>query len=148
MPMRLGTPIPSLEGATEWLNGMTNTNELQGSPVLVHFWAVSCHICHETMPEVVQYKEEFAKHGLQVVGIHMPRQESDTDVEKVKADIDKYNIAQPVAIDNMHKIAEAFENEFVPAFFIFDANGHLKYRAAGDRGFKNVKPKLEEVLGI
>ncbi|GAX90784.1 hypothetical protein [Effusibacillus lacus] len=43
MPMRLGTPLPSWEGATMWLNAEGfNPASLKNGPVLVHFWAVSC----------------------------------------------------------------------------------------------------------
>ena len=39
MPMRLGTPMPSLEGATEWLRGSVQEilQETEGHPVLIHF---------------------------------------------------------------------------------------------------------------
>lgn len=62
-----------------------------------------CHICHEVMPEVVTYRDRYKDHGLQMIGVHMPKQESDTDVEKVKKDISDYGISQPVAIDNLQQ---------------------------------------------
>lgn len=149
MPMRLKTPMPSLDGVTEWFNDEGfKPEDLAGHPVLIHFWAVSCHICHEVMDEVVSYVHAYKDHGLKVVGIHMPKQESDLDVGKVKKDIEQYSIVQPVAVDNTHAMTDAFENQFVPAFFLFDKEGKLVYRAAGDKGFKNVKPKIEELLGI
>lgn len=149
MPMRLRTPMPPLDGATEWFHtdGFSLTN-VQGKPVLVHFWSVSCHICHEVMEEVVSYREKYKDYGLQLIGVHMPKQQSDTDVEKVKQDIAQYNIQHPVAVDNLHKIADAFQNEFVPAFFLFGPDGTLAFRAAGDKGFSNLKPKIEQLLGI
>jgi thiol-disulfide isomerase/thioredoxin len=149
MPMRLGTVMPSLEGATEWFNaeGFDPTN-FREFPLLVHFRSVSCHICHEVMPEVVAYKDQYREHGLRVVGVHMPKQESDLDVEKVKQDIQTFRITQPVAVDNTHAITDAFENQFVPAFFLFDKEGKLFFRAAGDKGFQNLKPKIEQVLGL
>jgi thiol-disulfide isomerase/thioredoxin len=147
MPMRLGTPMPSLHGATEWLNtDGFDPESLRDHPVLIHFWAVSCHICHEVMPDVVAYRDRYAPFGLKMVAVHMPKQESDTDTEKVKKDIADYGITQPVAVDNLHVIAEAFQNQFVPAFFLFDEEGKLFFRAAGDRGFQNLKPKIEQLL--
>jgi thiol-disulfide isomerase/thioredoxin len=74
MPMRLGSPLPSLDGATEWFNtdGVSLDN-LKNRPVLVHFWAVSCHICHEVMPDVIAYRDLYKDHGLKLVGVHMPK---------------------------------------------------------------------------
>ena len=141
--------MPSLDGATEWMNADGfDPKTLDGSPVLIHFWAVSCHICHEVMAEVVSYYDVYKDQGLKMVGVHMPKQESDTDTIKVKKDIATYQIKQPIAIDNMHRITDAFDNQFVPAFFLFDKEGKLFYRAAGDKGFANVKPKIEQLLGI
>ncbi|BCJ88580.1 TlpA family protein disulfide reductase [Effusibacillus dendaii] len=149
MPMRLGSPLPPLDGATEWFNAQGfDPAQLQNHPVLVHFWAVSCHICHEVMPEVVAYRDTYKPYGLQFVGVHMPKQESDTDLEKVKQDIAEYGITQPVAVDNLHQVTDQFQNQFVPAFFLFDKEGKLFFRAAGDKGFQNLKPKIESLLGI
>jgi thiol-disulfide isomerase/thioredoxin len=141
--------MPSLDGATEWFNAEGfDPKELEGNPVLIHFWAVSCHICHEVMDDVVSYVHKYKDHGLKVVAVHMPKQESDLDVEKVKKDIADYNIVQPVAVDNTHAITDAFENQFVPAFFLFDREGKLFFRAAGDKGLQNVQPKIEALLGL
>lgn len=146
MPMRLGTPQPSLEGATEWIGGTPDTDG--ANAVMIHFWALSCHICHETMADVLRIRDTYAVNGLRTVAVHMPRMEADTDVEKVKVDMANYGITQPCAIDNLHHIANRFESEHVPAFFIFDKAGVLKFRAAGDRGFAKVEPKIREALGL
>ncbi len=148
MPMRLGTPMPSLDGATEWLNTDHEPELSKGKVTLVHFWAVSCHICHETMDDVVKMKEKYADQGLQTVAIHMPRFDSDVDVDKVEKDIETYHMTQPIGLDHQKKIATQFENEYVPAFFVFDEEGKLKFRAAGDKGFQKVEPKIREALGL
>jgi thiol-disulfide isomerase/thioredoxin len=151
MPMRLGTPMPSLEGATDKLckaDGLDGLSLNQGQVTLVHFWAVSCHICHETMNDVVRICEQYAKNGLQSVAIHMPRFETDVDIDKVKADIGEYHMSEPVLVDSNHTIADKFQNEYVPAFFVFGEDGSLKFRAAGDKGFQKVEPKIREALGL
>lgn len=148
MPLRLGTPLPSLIGATTWLNDDGfNPDELAGA-VLVHFWAISCHICHETMPRLLQYRERYEPEGLQFVSVHQPRQEADTDLAAVEDTMIRWDITQPTAIDNQHEVARAFQNEFVPAFYLFDARGKLCFRAAGDRGFENLEPKIRQLLGV
>jgi thiol-disulfide isomerase/thioredoxin len=148
MPMRLGTERPELNGATEWFGQDQLPADLAGNTVLVHFWAVSCHICHETMPDLIKYRDQYKDNGLKLVGVHFPRYEADTDLEKVKEDLAKYGITHPVAIDNLHKIAEAYQNEYVPAFFLFDKEGKLFFRTAGDKGFEKLQPKIEQVLGL
>lgn len=148
MPMRLGTPMPELTGATEWLNADGQPSLAEGKVTLIHFWAVSCHICHETMPDVMKMVEKYKSEGLQTVAIHMPRYESDADKEKVLQDIAEYHMTQPVGLDHQMKVSGNFQNEYVPAFYVFSEDGTLKFRAAGDKGFQKVEPKIREALGL
>ena len=150
MPMRIGTEMPSLDGATEWLNatGAAAEAKAEGRPTLVHFWSVSCGICKENLPRVARWRDERAGDGLRVVAVHMPRHESDTDVEKVRDAVAEYQITEPCAVDNEHKLKEAFKNEqgYVPAYYLFDAEGKLRCFAAGERGINLVAASLERLL--
>ncbi|MBP2019559.1 thiol-disulfide isomerase/thioredoxin [Symbiobacterium terraclitae] len=147
MPMRLGSPMPPLEGETGRYNAEGfDPAQLKGSPVLVHFWSVSCHICHEVMDQVSRFRDEYQPKGLKVVAIHMPKEEGDLDTAKVERDMAQYGITQPVLLDHQHRLAQAFQNQFVPAFFLFDAQGNLFFRAAGDKGLQNLGPKLEQLF--
>ena len=142
MPLRLGTPMPMLSGATEWLNGEPAPGDLRGSPVLVHFWAVSCHICHDNMATLRKWRDEYGPRGLKPVGIHMPRQEEDMDVAKVREEVKAMDVTEPCAIDNTHAMADAFQNKFMPAYFLFDREGNLKSRTAGDAGLAMLESAL------
>lgn len=149
MPLHLNTPLPSLAGGTEWLNGgPLQSEELVGHPALIHFWSISCHLCKETMPAVNAWRDRYGPAGLQVVAVHMPRGPEDTDVEKVKELVEKLGITQPVVVDNTHAIKKAFSNEYVPAFYVFDSEGKLRHFQAGDRGLKIVERRIRRVLGL
>ena len=150
MPMRIGTQMPSLDGATEWF-GATQAHaesESAGHPTLVHFWAVSCSICKDNMPRVGEWRDERAAQGLRVIAVHMPRYEADTDTEAVRDSITRYNITEPCAIDNQHKLRDAFQNDqgYVPAYYLFDAEGKLRSFAAGERGLDMLSSALERML--
>jgi thiol-disulfide isomerase/thioredoxin len=143
MPMRPGTPMPEFAGVTEWINGPVEIGALSGHPTLVHFWAVSCHLCHENMPTVSRWREEYSPQGLRVVAVHMPRQGADLDVGRVRLDAEKLGLREPCAIDNAHDIADAFQNVYVPAYFLFDRDGLLRVRAAGQAGLSLIESALE-----
>ncbi|HZG72769.1 MAG TPA: thioredoxin-like domain-containing protein, partial [Chondromyces sp.] len=82
--MKLREPMPELTGATEWLNGQVTKEQLVGEkPTLIHFWSISCHLCKEAMPQVNNFRDEYAD-KLNVVAVHMPRSEDDLDLEKIK----------------------------------------------------------------
>ena len=150
MPMRIGTEMPSLEGATEWFNATAAAAEAgaKGHPVLVHFWSVSCGMCKENLPRVAEWRDRHEAEGLRVVAVHMPRHEADTDVEAVREALSTYDITEPCAVDNGHKLRDAFQNEqgYVPAYYLFDAEGKLRGFAAGEFGVKVIGPALERVL--
>ena len=150
MPMRIGTPMPSLEGATEWINGdAAQAAELvKGQPTLVHFWSVSCGMCKENLPTVAEWRDAKRERGLRVIGIHMPRYEADTDVATAREAVATYHMTEPVAVDNDHKLKDAFLNEhgYVPAYYLFDAEGKLKSFAAGEKGLTFLKSALDRML--
>lgn len=143
MPMRTSTPLPDLGGATEWLNGAVTREELIGHPILVHFWAVSCHVCHENAEKLNVWREEYGPRGLKLVAVHMPRQQSDTDVARVKDDMAAMLLSEPCAVDNCHEIADAFQNQYVPAYFLFDREGNLRSRSAGYAGLSMLEGALK-----
>ena len=138
--------MPPLEGATEWVNGEVSGESFQGKPTLVHFWSVSCGSCHEIMENVKEWREKYAPQGLEFVGIHMPRGEKDTNTDTVKADISEMAVTWPNAIDNKHAIVEAFDNKYVPAFYLFNEAGEMTHFQAGDRGQKMLEGAIDRLL--
>jgi thiol-disulfide isomerase/thioredoxin len=148
MPLRTGTELPSLDGVPDWVNGAPKGEELAGKPLLVHFWSISCHMCHDVADEVARWQAEYGPRGLAVIGIHQPRGPEELDVAKVTADaLGPMGITWPTAIDSAHTVVKRFENQFVPAYYVFDRDRKLVHRQAGDRGFERLHDKIGELLG-
>lgn len=149
MPMRIGTEMPSFAGATEWINGSASEAAAAQAPLtLVHFWALSCGICKENLPRLTEWREQYKDQGLRVVAVHMPRYPTDVDVAAVRAAVAQYNITEACAVDDEHKLRDAFQNEhgYVPAYYLFDAHGKLRGFAAGERGLDLISTTLNRLL--
>lgn len=150
MAMRIGSEMPSLDGATEWIGSTAAEAEelTRGTPTLVHFWAVSCGICKENLPRLASWREQHKQEGLRLIAVHMPRFEADTNVEAVRQAIARYDIREPCAVDNQHKLRDAFKNDqgYVPAYYLFDGEGKLRSFAAGERGLDMLSASLDRVL--
>lgn len=150
MAMRIGDAMPALDGATTWFNGsQADLHEhIKGKPVLVHFWAVSCGICKDKMPALQDLQKKYGALGLQTVAIHMPRYEADTDLDTVNEAMTAHHITEVTAIDSLHKLRDAFQNEqgWVPVYYLFDAEGKLKTRAAGEYGISVLTTALDKMF--
>lgn len=144
--MKLREPMPELTDATAWLNGEVSREELIGEkPSLIHFWSISCHLCKEAMPLVNQFRDQYESR-LNVVAVHMPRSENDLSIEKIKEAATEHGITQPIYVDNDHKLTEAFENQYVPAYYVFDRDGKLRHFQAGGSGMKMLEKRVNRVL--
>lgn len=144
--MKLRDQMPELVGETAWLNGQTSREELVGEkPTLIHFWSVSCHMCKEAMPDVNDFRDKY-KEDLNVVAVHMPRSEDDLDLEDIKAVAAEHDITQPIFVDNEMKLTDAFDNEHVPAYYVFDKDGQLRHFQAGGSGMKMLEKRVNRVL--
>jgi len=144
--MKLREQMPELDGATAWLNGEVTKSQLIGEkPTLIHFWSISCGLCKEAMPQVNEFRDEY-KERLNVIAVHMPRSENDLDLDEIKQVAEQHNISQPIYVDSEHKLYEAFENQYVPAYYVFDAEGKLRHFQAGGSGMKMLTKRVNRVL--
>ena len=144
--MKLRDQMPELNGATEWLNGEVTKAELIGEkPTLIHFWSISCHLCKEAMPQINEFRDNY-KDKLNVVAVHMPRSEKDLNVDEVKQVAAEHDITQPIYIDSELKLNDAFENQYVPAYYVFDKEGKLRHFQAGGSGMKMLEKRVNRVL--
>lgn len=142
--------MPPLDGATTWFNGSQEDTleHIKGKPVLVHFWAVSCGICKDKMPQLQELKKKYEPLGLHTIAVHMPRYEADTDLDTVNQAMTANSIEDVTAIDSLHKLKDAFQNEqgWVPVYYLFDAEGKLKTRAAGEFGISVLTTALDKMF--
>jgi thiol-disulfide isomerase/thioredoxin len=148
MTVRIRAPLPLLDGATVWVNGGEPTRqELAGKPVLVHFWTVSCAVCHDVAHYLREWRTRFESQGLYVISVHQPRAPEERDVAGVIADAGtRMRIRHQLAIDNDHAIVKRFDNEFVPAYYVFDREHKLRHFQAGDKGYDRIEAAIERVI--
>lgn len=144
--MKLRSEMPELVGEVAWLNGKVTKADLVGKkPTLIHFWSISCHLCKEAMPEVNSFRDKY-KDELNVVAVHMPRSEKDLDIEEIKIVAENHGITQPIFVDSKMKLTDAFENLYVPAYYVFDKYGKLRHFQAGGSGMKMLEKRVKRVL--
>ncbi|MDY0396235.1 TlpA family protein disulfide reductase [Virgibacillus halophilus] len=147
--MKLRDQMPELNGATKWLNSapITRAELLDDRPTLFHFWSVSCSLCKDAMPNVSKFRDKY-KDELHVIAVHMPRLKKDLDIKQIMKVAQEQGITQPIFIDNRHKLTDAFDNRYVPAYYLFDKDGKLRHFQSGGGGMSMLRKRLNRVLGL
>lgn len=74
----------------------------------------------------------------------MPRSEDDLDLNVIEAMAMGHDITQPIFVDNQHKLTDAFQNQYVPAYYVFDKEGKLRHFQAGGSGMQMLVSELNE----
>src|SRR6201984_2061923 len=114
--------MPSLHGATKWLNSPPLTTDgLRGQVVLVNFWTYTCINWLRQLPYVRAWAGKYSGQGLVVIGVHTPEVPFEHDIENVRRAGQAMGVAYPVAIDNDYAVWSAFSNHYWPALYFADA---------------------------
>jgi cytochrome c biogenesis protein CcdA/thiol-disulfide isomerase/thioredoxin len=139
--------FPSLSGAVEWLNSPPLTPEgLKGKVVVIDFWTYSCINCLRSIPYVKAWAEKYKDQGLVVIGVHTPEFAFERKISNVKAAVSDLKIGYPVAVDNEYKIWRAFDNEYWPAHYFIDAQGHMRYHHFGEGEYDESERVIQQLL--
>ena len=123
-PQRFNLPIegelPSLGGATEWLNSPPLTAAgLRGKVVLIDVWTYTCINWLRTLPYVRAWAEKYKNQGLVVIGVHSPEFAFEQNVDNVRREAKDMRVDYPIAIDNDFAIWRALNNDYWPALYIW-----------------------------
>jgi thiol-disulfide isomerase/thioredoxin len=139
--------LPSLGGATEWLNSQPLTAQgLRGKVVLIDFWTFSCINSIRTLPYLRVWADKYKSQGLVVIGVQAPEFEFEKPIQNVQWAVKDRTIDYPIAIDNDHAIWRAFDNEYWPALYIVDARGQIRHHVFGENGYERLEPIIQQLL--
>jgi thiol-disulfide isomerase/thioredoxin len=139
--------MPSLDGATGWLNSPPlTTTGLRGKIVLVDFWTYTCINWLRTEPYVRAWAEKYKNQGLVVIGVHTPEFAFEHDVDNVRRAVKDMRVDYPVAIDSDYGIWNAFKNEYWPALYLIDAQGRIRHHQFGEGGYDQSERDIQQLL--
>ena len=144
-----GLHLPSLGGATEWLNsGPLGPAELRGHVVLVNFWTLTCINWLRQEPYVRAWSQAYRTDGLVVIGVHTPEFSFEHQLDRVRLATTQRRIDYPVAVDNDHAIWSAFDNHYWPALYFVDTDGVIRDQHFGEGRYEQSERVLQRLLGV
>jgi cytochrome c biogenesis protein CcdA/thiol-disulfide isomerase/thioredoxin len=139
--------LPSLAGATGWLNSPPLTAEsLRGQVALVDFWTYSCINCLRALPYVKRWYDTYREHGLVVIGVHAPEFAFERDPDNVRRAVTELAVRYPVAIDDDYAIWRGFNNQYWPAHYFIDASGQIRAHHFGEGDYAESETVIRELL--
>ncbi len=139
--------MPSLDGATQWLNSEPLSREgLRGKVVLIDFWTYSCINCIRALPFVRAWNEKYRDQGLVVIGVHSPEFAFEKSIGNVQRAIRELEVTYPVAVDNDYAIWRAFSNQYWPAHYFIDATGNVRHTHFGEGEYDESERVIQQLL--
>lgn len=139
--------LPSLAGATSWLNSEPLTPAtLRGKVVLVDFWTYTCINWQRTQPYIRAWAEKYKDQGLVVIGVHTPEFNFEKNVDNIRPALKMFRVDYPVAVDSDHAIWNAFRNQYWPAVYIVDANGNIRHHQFGEGEYERTEAVIRQLL--
>jgi thiol-disulfide isomerase/thioredoxin len=146
-PLPIEGTLPSLTGATTWLNSQPLTPEaLRGKVVVVDFWTYTCINWQRTEPYVRAWAEKYKDQGLVVIGVHTPEFGFEKNVENIRPALKMFRIEYPVAVDSDYGIWNAFGNHYWPAVYVVDANGKIRHHQFGEGEYERTEAVIQQLL--
>jgi len=141
--------MPSLGGATEWLNSEPlGPAELRDHVVLVNFWTLTCINWLRQEPYVRAWSQAYRDDGLVVIGVHTPEFSFEHEIDRVRRATKERGIDYPVAADNDYEIWSAFDNQYWPALYFVDAEGIIRDEHFGEGRYEQSERVIQRLLDV
>lgn len=140
--------LPSLGGATDWLNSQPLTAAgLRGKVVLINFCTYTCINWLRSLPYVRAWSGKYRDRGLVVIGVHTPEFPFEKDTENVRRALKGIRVEYPIAIDNDYAIWRAFNNQYWPALYFIDTSGRIRHHHFGEGAYEQSERIIQQLLG-
>ena len=100
----------------------------RGKVVLLNIWATWCHPCRDEIPELQAIHTRYKARGLELVGVSV---DSDGSDDAIRAFMRDFEMTYPIGRDPDERVSTQFLVVGVPATFLIDREGVLRWRRTG-----------------
>jgi cytochrome c biogenesis protein CcdA/thiol-disulfide isomerase/thioredoxin len=143
-------PAPDFVGISHWLNTARqkplSLDGLRGKVVLVDIWTYSCINCLRTLPHLKGWYRRYHGSGFEIVGVHSPEFAFERVTNNVREAVSSLGIEYPVALDNDFATWKAYDNQYWPAKYLIDREGHVRYFHFGEGEYARTEEHIRTLL--
>ncbi|MGH3127020.1 MAG: cytochrome c biogenesis protein DipZ, partial [Gaiellaceae bacterium] len=141
---------PEIQGIERWINtpgeAPLTLGALRGRVVLVDFWTYSCINCLRTLPHLKAWDDAYRDAGLTILGVHSPEFAFERVPDNVSDAVDRLGIRYPVALDNEFATWRAYANQYWPAKYLIDRQGHVRFAHFGEGEYGRTEALIRQLL--
>lgn len=123
----IGQPAPEYRAITLAGDSVSLRQSL-GRVVLLNVWATWCHPCREEIPVLQALHERHAARGLDLVGVSVDARGEEGTIREFARD---FRMTYPLWLDPDERVQSTFLAIGVPATFLIDREGVLRWRHIG-----------------
>jgi thiol-disulfide isomerase/thioredoxin len=113
--------LPGLDGKTMDLSAF------KGKVVLVNFWATWCEPCRAEMPSLNRLQQQLPGRQFYVVGVN-----AGEGKPRIEQFLQRTPVSFTILRDADMEVMRAWRVRVLPASFLVDKNGMLRYQLVGD----------------
>lgn len=141
----IGAPVPAY-AAVSLAGDSVSLADKRGKVVLLNVWATWCHPCRDEIPELQALHERYGARGLELVGVSVDTESAD---DAIRAFMRDFRMTYPVWRDPSERVSAQFHIVGVPATFLIDREGVLRWRKTGpiQPGDASLSSAIEQALG-
>ena len=125
--VEVGAPVPAYR-AIDLQRDSVSLAALRGRVVLLNVWATWCHPCRDEIPELRAVHARYRDRGLELVGVSVDVDGAD---EQIRQFMKEFDMTYPVWLDPEERVSTQFLIVGVPATFVIDKGGVLRWRKTG-----------------
>ena len=108
--------------------------DYQGKVLLINFWASWCTPCITEMPGIQRLSDALKDQPFEILTINV------SDVEnRIREFLKRMNLNLTVLLDSDGKVFNAWHGKVLPASYLVDGNGMIRYHVIGPMEWDNDK---------
>ena len=125
------------------INGRTvRLSAYRGKVVLINFWATWCPPCRAEMPDLVKLQRQYAKQGLQIIGVTYPP-ENRTRVRRFARNL---KVNYPIVLGTRQIKARFSSEETLPLTVVINRDGKVTEIISGILLPEEFETKIKPLL--
>ena len=129
MPDKVDIGLPAPAYVSQTLNGdSVSLASLKDKVVLLNVWATWCHPCRTEIPELRGIHARYKDRGLELIGVSV---DAEGNEEGIREFMKEFEMNFPVWHDPAERVSTQFLVIGVPATFLIDRKGILRWRKTG-----------------